>query len=52
MKQFTISGLHIENRGGWSYLVCNFDVEGMESPFREKTMWFSVKDENKELLSD
>lgn len=51
MKQFIISGLHIENRGGWSYLVCNFDVEGMESPFREKTMWFSVKHENEELLS-
>lgn len=34
-----------------SYLTCGFNVEGMTSPFQEETMWFAMKEENKDMLS-
>jgi hypothetical protein len=52
MKQFELSNLHKETKGEWSYLICDFSVEGMDSPFEEKTMWFAVKKEYESMLSD
>ena len=52
MSQFIISNLRKEIKGEWSYLICDFDVEGMKSPFDENTIWFAVKKENDYMISE
>lgn len=52
MSQFILSNIRKETHDGWTYLVCDFDVEGMQSPFNEHTMWFAVKHENGKMFSE
>lgn len=49
---FTVKNLRKEKRGGWTYLVVDFDVTGIKSPFEEKTMWFAVENKNADMLTD
>lgn len=49
---FTVKNLRKEKKDGWTYLIVDFDVKGMESPFEEKTMWFAVEDKNADMLTD
>lgn len=49
---FTIKNLRKENMGGWTYLKCDFEVTGMQSPFEEKTIWVAVEDKNANMLTD
>lgn len=49
---FKLSNLKKSTKDGWTYLSCNFDVTGIENPFREKTMWIAVEEKNEDMLSD
>ena len=49
---FTIKNLRKEKKGDWTYLVVDFDVKGIKNPFEEKTMWFAVKNQNADMLTD
>ena len=49
---FTVKNLRKEKKDGWTYLIVDFDVKGMKSPFEEKTMWFAVEDKNADMLTD
>ena len=48
----TLSNLRIEHAGEWTRLVCDFAWDGdVPNPFKEKTIWFAVKNENADFLS-
>lgn len=49
---FTISNIRKENKDGWSYLKCDFDVTDTKSPFDEKTIWVAVEEKNGDMLTD
>lgn len=49
---FTIKNLRKKKKGDWTYLIVDFDVTDMESPFEEKTMWFAVENKNADMLTD
>lgn len=49
---FTIKNLRKKKKGDWTYLVVDFDVTGIKSPFEEKTMWFAVENKNADMLTD
>lgn len=49
---FTISNLIKRKQNGWTYLQCNFDVSGIDSPFDEKHIWVAVEDANADMLTD
>ena len=49
---FVVKNLRKKEKDGWTYLVVDFEVTGMKSPFEEKTMWFAVENENADMLTD
>ena len=47
-----LSNLHTEQVGDWTRLVCNFTWDSnVPNPFTEKTIWFSVKNENADFFN-
>lgn len=48
----TISNIHKELHGDWTRLVVDIDFGDIKTPFTEKTMWFAVKNENADMLTD
>lgn len=50
---FRLNNLRKFTREGWTYLSCDFNVEGMrENPFTEETMWVAVEERNADMLAD
>ncbi|MBO5178258.1 MAG: hypothetical protein J6C07_12440 [Lachnospiraceae bacterium] len=49
---FKLSNLRKESKAGWTYLCCDFEVTGMDNPFKENTMWVAVEDINEDMLSE
>lgn len=49
---FELSNLRKENRGGWSYLTCDFVVKGSKSPFQEDKLWIAVEEKNNDMITD
>lgn len=49
---FSLSNIRKVNRDGYTYLECDFNCEGIKNPFSENKMWFSVKEENEDMLTD
>lgn len=49
---FNLSNLRKEQKNGWTYLRCDFNVTGRESPFEESEMWIAVEEKNSDMLSD
>lgn len=48
----TLSNLRTEQAGDWTRLVCDFTWDSdTPNPFTEKTIWFSVKNENVDFFS-
>ena len=48
----TLSNLRTEQEGEWTRLICDFTWDSDTSnPFTEKTIWFSVKNENADFFS-
>ena len=48
----TLSNLRKERVGDWTRLICDFTWSGdTPNPFPEKTIWFSVKNENADFFS-
>ena len=48
----TLSNLRKEQAGDWTRLICDFTWSGdTPNPFTEKTIWFSVKNENADFFS-
>lgn len=48
-----INNLRIEDVDDkWSRLVANIRFEGMKSPYAEERIWFSVRKEDREMLSE
>ena len=48
----TLSNLRIESAGEWTRLVCDFAWDGdVPNPFKEKTIWFAMKNENADFFS-
>ena len=48
----TLSNLRKEQAGDWTRLVCDFTWSGdVPNPFTEKTIWFSIKNENADFFS-
>ena len=47
-----LSNLRMEDAGEWTRLVCDFAWDGdVPNPFKEKTIWFAVKNENADFFS-
>ena len=49
---FIVKNLRKTKKNGWTYLTVDFEVKDIKNPFEEKTMWFAVKDENADMLTD
>lgn len=48
----TLSNLRTERAGEWTRLICDFTWNSdTPNPFTEKTIWFSVKNENADFFS-
>lgn len=48
----TLSNIRTETAGEWTRLVCDFAWDGdIPNPFKEKTIWFAVKNENADFFS-
>ena len=48
----TLSNLRTEQAGEWTRLICDFTWDSdTPNPFTEKTIWFSVKNENADFFS-
>ena len=48
----TLSNLRTEPVGEWTRLECDFAWDGdVPNPFKEKTIWFAVKNENADFFS-
>lgn len=48
----TISNIRKEQHGEWTRLVVDIDFGELKTPFTEKTMYFAVKNENADMLTD
>lgn len=48
---FTLCNLRKESKEGWVYLICDLQVTEIENPFKEKTIWVAVEEENEDMLS-
>ncbi len=49
---FVVKNMRKESKKGWTYLICDFEVNEIKSPFEEKTMWIAVEDKNEDMLTD
>lgn len=47
-----ISNIHKEQHGDWTHLVADVSFSGVEVPYTENTMYFAVKNENADMLTD
>ncbi len=48
----TLSNLRTEQDGEWTRLICDFAWTGdVPNPFKEKTIWFAMKNENADFFS-
>lgn len=47
-----ISNIRKERHGDWTRLVVDVSFSGLDVPYEEKTMYFSVKNENADMLTD
>ncbi len=48
----TISNLRKERHGEWTRLVVDIDFGDVETSYTEKTLWFAVRNENADMLTD
>lgn len=49
---FNLTNLKKFTKDSWTYLSCDFNVTGIQSPFQEKTMWVAVEEKNEDMLAD
>lgn len=47
-----ICNIRKERNEEWTKLLVDVVVTEIDNPFEEKTMWFAVKNENEEMLSE
>ena len=48
----TLSNLRTEQDSEWTRLICDFAWTGdVPNPFKEKTIWFAMKNENADFFS-
>lgn len=48
----TIANIRKEQHGEWTHLVVDIDFGDLKTPFTEKSIWFAVKNENADMLTD
>lgn len=48
----TISNLRKERHGEWTRLVVDIDFGDVKTDYTEKTLWFAVRNENADMLTD
>lgn len=49
---FEIKNLRLEKKNGWSYLICDFEVNEISSPFSDTELWVAVEEDNDDMLTD